>query len=181
MRWWLSLLGRRHDRLRGTVGFAGSAVERDGFERLVLRKTRAFWPVSVSRSRRPSRRGGSGRGRHEAAFEMLVVWRGTDGSNLVPSSGESCKLRHRGSRRRQSSEPTRHFRVNRLSWLRLYERSEQCEIRTGSYAVSSYGKVTPDLYGLLLGKAVAPSGQLLVEIVEHEIAQEGRERTAFHR
>src|SRR6516165_5666573 len=30
-------------------------------------------------------------------------------------------------------------------------------------------------------KAVTPSGQLLVEIVEHEIAQEGRERAALRR
>ena len=28
-------------------------------------------------------------------------------------------------------------------------------------------------------KAVTPSGQLIVEIVEHEVAQEGRERTAL--
>jgi len=30
---------------------------------------------------------------HEAAFEISVASRGTDGSNLVPSSGESNKLR----------------------------------------------------------------------------------------
>ena len=39
---------------------------------------------------------------------MLDLNPGTDGSNPFPSSGESSKLRHRASRRRLSSDRTRH-------------------------------------------------------------------------
>jgi hypothetical protein len=68
-----------------------SPVEGDGFERFGAAEDAGFLAglgISIAPAF-PSRE--IRKRRHEAAFEMLVASRGTDGSNLVPSSDESCK------------------------------------------------------------------------------------------
>jgi hypothetical protein len=80
------------------VGFAMDfPLEETGFEPSVPRKMPAFWPVSVSGSRRLSRRGKSGTDDMRRSLKRRLR-RGTEGSNLVPSSGESAA--NRGSSRR---------------------------------------------------------------------------------
>ena len=79
------MVGRRTSRDRFVDD---SALEETGFEPSVPRKMPASCPVSLSRSRL-SRRGKFRKRRHELILERPVASRGTEGSNLVPSSGES--------------------------------------------------------------------------------------------